>query len=239
MLIKEANSAKGHNGVTEFDRTYTPYIGDDGVWRQVVRPVEPGSDLRPALFLDRDGVVMEDRGYVHNPEDVHLIDGAAEVISAANLLGFPVVLVTNQGGIALGYFGWAEFARVQDRLFDLLAAGRATVDGVFANPYHPRATGPLSHPDHPARKPNPGMLTAAAEWLDIDLGRSWIVGDHASDLLAGRNAGLAGGMHVLTGHGSQSGERDKAVAVAAPGYQVIGAGSIAAAMTRIPLLAED
>lgn len=225
--------------MTQFDPSYTPYVGADGVWRQVVKPVKPGRGLRPALFLDRDGVVMEDRGYVHNPADVHLIDGATDVISEANRLGIPVVLVTNQGGIALGYLDWPDFARVQDRLFDLLAAKRANLDGVFANPFHPRGTGPLAHPDHPARKPNPGMLKAAAEWLDIDLAASWIVGDHASDLQAGRNAGLSGGMHVLTGHGSEGGQREKALAVAGPDFQVVTGSSIAAAMTRIPLLAED
>jgi len=154
---------------------------------------------------------------------------------AANRLGIPVVVVTNQGGIGLGHFGWAEFAAVQDRLLDLLAAKGAHVDGVFASPFHPRATGPFAHPDHPSRKPNPGMLLAAADWLAIDLARSWIVGDHARDLEAAKRAGLAGGLHVLTGHGGEDGQRDQALALADDGFRVLTAMSIAAAVRQLPV----
>jgi D-glycero-D-manno-heptose 1,7-bisphosphate phosphatase len=218
-----------------FATSFGPFVRADGVWCQTMSPAERGQRPRPALFLDRDGVINEDVGYLHHTEDVRLIGGAAEAITAANRLDFPVVVVTNQGGIGLGYFGWAEFAAVQDRLLELLAAKRAHVDGVFASPYHPRATGAYAHPNHPSRKPNPGMLLAAAEWLSIDLGRSWMVGDHARDMEAAKKAGLAGGMHVLSGHGGEHGQREGALALADDGFQVLTGNSIAAAVRTLPL----
>ena len=222
-----------------FPATFGPYVRADGVWAQVVRPARHGQRPRPALFLDRDGVINDDVGYLQHPEDVRLIPGAAVTIATANRLGIPVVVVTNQGGIGLGYFGWAEFAMVQERIHDLLAAKGAIVDGVFASPYHPRGLGAYAQAGHPSRKPNPGMFVAAAEWLAIDLARSWIVGDHCRDLEAGRNAGIAGGMHVLTGHGGEDGQRQGALALADGRFRVLTANSIAAAVRALPVFSDD
>lgn len=215
-----------------------PYVGADKVWAQVIQPVEYGEEKQPALFLDRDGVINEDVGYLHSPQDLRVIPGAAKVINAANRLGFSVVIVTNQGGIGLGYHGWTEFAAVQNRLLDKLAYERAFVDAVFASPYHPRGTGNYKHPSHPSRKPNPGMLLIAARWLNIDLERSWIIGDHYRDLEAGKNAGIAGGMHVRTGHGSHDGQRDSALALADENFRVVTGFSIAGAIHDLPLFLE-
>lgn len=217
------------------ETSYGPFVNADGVWSQVMSPAERSQKPRPALFLDRDGVINEDVGYLHRPEEIRLITGAAESIAGANRLGIPVVVVTNQGGIGLGYFGWADFAAVQDRLLDLLAAKGAHVDAVFASPYHPRGNEPFGHPDHPSRKPNPGMLLAAAEWLAIDLGRSWMVGDHARDVEAAKRAGLAGAMHVLSGHGAEDRQREQALAHAGPTFRVLAATSIAAALRDLPV----
>jgi D-glycero-D-manno-heptose 1,7-bisphosphate phosphatase len=221
--------------IVNFATEFGPFVRADGVWSQIMCPVDRGQRPRPALFLDRDGVINEDVGYLHHTEGVRLVSGAAEAIAGANRLGFPVVVVTNQGGVGLGYFGWAEFAAVQDRLLELLAAKGAHVDGVFASPYHPRATGPYAHPSHPSRKPNPGMLLAAADWLAIDLGRSWIVGDHARDIEAAKKAGLAGGMHVLSGHGGEDGQRESALAFADDGFRVVTGTSIVGALRVLPL----
>lgn len=215
--------------------SFGPFVRPNGMWSQVMCPVERGQRPRPALFLDRDGVINEDVGYLHHTEEVRLVPGAAEAVMAANRLGIPVAVVTNQGGIGLGHYGWPEFAAVQDRLLDLLAAKGAHLDGVFASPYHPRAAGPYGDADHPSRKPNPGMLLAAAEWLAIDLGRSWIVGDHAGDLEAAKRAGLAGGMHVLTGHGGRDGQREQALALADDGFRVLTGTSIRAAVRQLPV----
>lgn len=211
-------------------------IDDEGVWTQVLSLPPPGNGKRPALFLDRDGVVLEEVNYLYAAEDARLIPGAAETIAAANRLAVPVIIITNQAGIARGYFGWEAFAAVQDKLLADLAALGAVIDGVFACPHHPMGNPPYGHPDHPARKPNPGMLLRAAAMLEVDLSRSWIVGDRAGDLGAGRNAGVAGGLHVLTGHGADDGERQAALALAGSGFITLIADSIAEAREKLPIL---
>ncbi|OHC73768.1 MAG: hypothetical protein A3G18_05165 [Rhodospirillales bacterium RIFCSPLOWO2_12_FULL_58_28] len=210
-------------------------IDDEGVWNQVLR-LPPGNGNKPALFLDRDGVVLEEVNYLRAAGDARLIPGAAETIAAANRLAVPVVIITNQAGIARGYFDWEAFAAVQDKLLADLAALGAFIDGVFACPHHSMGNPPYNHPDHPARKPNPGMLLRAATMLELDLSRSWIVGDRAGDLGAGRNAGLAGGLHVLTGHGGDDGERQAAQALAGDGFIVLTADSIAKSQEELPVL---
>ena len=203
-------------------------IGADGVWRQVLK--EPGKGPPgPGLFLDRDGVLVEEVHYLHRAADVHLIAGAAQVIAKANAIGIPVVVATNQAGIALGHFGWEDFIEVQKTILGDLAAVGAFLDGVFACPHHPQGNPPYAHPDHPGRKPNPGMLLAASGLLALDLSASWIVGDKASDLQAGKNAGLAGGMHVLSGHGADVGERAQAMALGGNRFRALAAPSIAGA----------
>ena len=207
----------------------------DGIWTQVLR-TSAGSGDRPALYLDPDGVVLVEIGYLHTARETELIPGAAAVIARANACGVPVIIVTNQSGIGRDYFGWEAFAAVQERTIELLALQGATLDAVYACPHHPLAAPPYDHADHPARKPNPGMLLRAQAALGLDLSRSWIVGDHAGDLEAGRNAGLAGGLHVLTGHGTHSGQRDQSLALNGDDYRVFGVDSVADALTLIPLL---
>ncbi len=206
----------------------------DGVYHQVLRP--PGDEARPALFLDRDGCVVVEAHYLHKVEDVKLIEGVTEVIAEANARGVAVVFVTNQAGVGYGYFGWPDFFLVQERILSDLAEGGARVDGVYACPFHAKGRPPYQHPDHPARKPNPGMLLAAAEELNLDLERSWIVGDRAGDIGAGLNAGLAGGVQVATGHGTKEGERENALALARDGYRVAAVPSLAQAADVVDLL---
>ena len=190
-------------------------IDDAGVWTQVFRRPESVAG-RPALFLDRDGVVVEEVPYLHRVEETFLAAGVADVIVRANRLGLPVVLVTNQSGIGRGIYGWPEFAAVQRHIVERLASRGATVDAVFACPHVPRPHGPIGRRDHPDRKPNPGMLLRAAA-LGVDLATSWIVGDRAADLEAGKRAGIAGGVHVLMGIGGRPGERARALSLAGPG----------------------
>ena len=210
-------------------------IDGEGLWVQVLRRPE-GPARRSALFLDRDGVIVEEVDHLRRAEDVRLIDGAAAVIATANRRGIPVVLITNQSGIGQGLFGWDAFIAVQTRILADLAAEGAFVDGVFACPHHPKALPPYDHPDHPARKPNPGMLLAAAERLPLDLAQSWIIGDRTRDLAAGRSAGLAGGLMVSTGYGDQQGEREAALSLAEDGkFRVLIGASVAAALTAVPL----
>ena len=209
-------------------------IDDEGVWCEVLRR-SAGGAARPALFLDRDGVVVEETDYLSRPEDVRLIPGAAELIAAANRGDIAVILFTNQAGIGRGYYGWDAFAGVQRTLLDKLQSARAFVNAVYACPHHADGTPPYRHPDHPARKPNPGMVLRARAALGLDFASSWVVGDRASDLDAGRRAGLAGGVHVLTGHGSDAGERRAALALGSPEFKVDGADTVAGARALIPL----
>jgi len=195
-----------------------------GLWREVLRP-PPEGPQRPALFLDRDGVVVEDTGYLHEPSKVALISGAGAVITACNGAGTPVLAVTNQSGIGRGLYGWEAFVAVQTRLSSFLKGEGGMLDGVLACAFHAEGTGPFAIADHGWRKPRPGMLLAAAEVWPIDLARSWIVGDRASDLAAGKAAGLAGGLHVLTGHGA--GDRSAAMEVADDSFEVLTADSVA------------
>ncbi|TIR22285.1 MAG: HAD family hydrolase [Mesorhizobium sp.] len=150
----------------------------------------------PALFLDRDGTINIDTGYPDDPDAMVLRDGIAPAIEAANRRGIPVVVITNQSGIARGYFGWDAFARVNQRVLDLLAEKNAAVHMVLACAYHEAGSGPLAIADHPMRKPNPGMLVEAARQLGLDLKRSLIVGDKPADMEAGQRAGLTRGWLV-------------------------------------------
>ena len=210
-------------------------LDSDGIWCELGRP-ETAAAMRgrPALFLDRDGVLVEEVGYLHRPEEVRLIPGAADSIAAANRAGAAVVLITNQSGIGRGYYGWPEFQTTQERISAELTAAGAALDAVLACPYHAQGQPPYRHPDHPCRKPNPGMILRAAERLGLDLAGSWIVGDRAIDLEAGRAAGLAGGVHVLTGHGAV--DRDAVLDLASGRFGVLCAGSVAELPALLPRL---
>ena len=205
-------------------------LDSQGVWCQILRRPAPG---RAALFLDRDGAVVEETGYLCRVDDIVVIPGAARIISTANRHGIPVVMVTNQSGIGRGYYSWAEFKSVQDAIVASLAIEGANIDAVYACPHHPEAKGDLAHPDHPARKPNPGMLLQAASALALDLKSSWLVGDKADDVEAAKRAGIAGALLVATGYGNA--ERQRAAILASPVFEVRFGRSIADAMT-LPLL---
>ncbi len=170
----------------------------------------------PAIFLDRDGTIIEEVEFFPGPEDVRAIAAALDLIAGANARGIPVVVVTNQGGVGRGLFDWTDYVAVDDAMATALDAAGAFVDAVYANPHAPPAQGA---PPPFGRKPDPGMLTAAAEDLGLDLTRSWIAGDHVTDLAAGRNAGLALGWLVPSGHGARHGP--DAAALAAPGFEVV------------------
>jgi D-glycero-D-manno-heptose 1,7-bisphosphate phosphatase len=158
---------------------------------------------KPCLFLDRDGVLVEESHYLHRIEDVALISGAAEGIAKANAVGVAVVMVTNQAGIGRGYYGWQEFERVQTYIAALCDTLGARCDMILACAYHGEGIGPYLREAHSWRKPAPGMLLEAARVLGVDLQRSHIVGDTLADLTAGARAGIPGGTLVLTGHGER------------------------------------
>lgn len=195
---------------------------DLGVWIRAGKPFP--APPRPALFLDRDGVLVEDTGHLGRAADVRMIPGAARIVALANRSGVPVIEVTNQAGIAKGYYDWAGFLEVEETLTRELAREGAVLDAVLACPYHRDGGAPWNHPAHPARKPRPGMLLAAAKLMNLNLAQSWIVGDKTSDLLAGHHAGLRGAVHVLSGHGRD--HRRKAVGESPAGFELRLADSI-------------
>src|SRR5215470_14039695 len=171
-------------------------LDSQGIWCQILRHPAPE---RPALFLDRDGAIVEDRDYLRRVDDIVVIPRAAEVIAAANEQSVPVIIVTNQSGIGRGHYGWAEFKSVQDAIVASLAVEGARIGAVYACAHHPEGEGFLAHPNHPSRKPNPGMLLQAASDLALDLKSSWLVGDKAADIDAAKRASIAGALLVATG----------------------------------------
>jgi D-glycero-D-manno-heptose 1,7-bisphosphate phosphatase len=141
--------------------------------------------------------------YLRRPEDVAILPGAAAAIARLNKKNIPVIVVTNQSGIGRGLFGWAEYSAVMGKIGELLASEGAHIDDTYVCPFHEKAVGEYRHPSHPDRKPSPGMLLSAAEKHQIDLKRSWMIGDKEIDLEAGRNAGCRTAL-VRTGYGSQA-----------------------------------
>jgi D-glycero-D-manno-heptose 1,7-bisphosphate phosphatase len=150
-------------------------------------------DLRPALFLDRDGVLNEDPGYVHRWDDFRWIPGAREAIARFNAAGWLVFIITNQSGIGRGYYTEADLAALHAEMIADLGRVGAHVDAIYYCPQHPDAEiAAYRHPDPPDRKPNPGMiLRAFAEW-PVHRARSVVVGDKPSDMEAAARAGLRG-----------------------------------------------
>jgi D-glycero-D-manno-heptose 1,7-bisphosphate phosphatase len=151
---------------------------------------------RRAVFLDRDGTIVEDPGYLHEPEQVRLLPGAAAAIRGLNTAGYLVVVVTNQSGIARGLYTVADYRAVEKRLGELLAAARARIDASYFCPHHPQAPEPCA-----CRKPRTKLFLEAQAALGIDLTHSWWVGDRLSDVQPARALG-GKGILVATGQGS-------------------------------------
>ncbi len=149
-----------------------------------------------AVFLDRDGTIVEDPGFLHEPDKVKLLPGAAAAIRRLNDAGYRVIIVTNQSGIARGRFTVADYEAVQQRLGALLTAQGARLDGAYFCPHHPQFTGPCD-----CRKPGLKLFRDAQAAFDIDFAQSWWVGDRLSDVQPAR---LLGGRGVLvtTGDGN-------------------------------------
>lgn len=144
-----------------------------------------------ALFLDRDGVINVDHGYVHRIADFEFLPGIFDLVREANRLDYRVVVATNQAGIGRGYFTTADFERLTNWMCARFLQEGAPVAAVYSCPYHEDGIGEYRIGGHPDRKPNPGMLLRAASDLDLCLARSLLVGDKESDIGAAHSAGLA------------------------------------------------
>lgn len=166
-------------------------ISDAGIWLDL--RMAPLRVARPALFLDRDGVIVSDTGFLSDPEAVELIPPVASLIKQANDAQIPVLVVTNQSGIDRGLLGWREFNAVEARIAALLSIEGAVTDATAACPFHPDHTPGYGEKQNRWRKPGPGMIEVFGDALNIDLPGSCLIGDRLRDLEAAREAGLTGG----------------------------------------------
>ncbi len=178
----------------------------------------------PAAFLDRDGVINNNGHYVNSVADFELLPGAAAAIRRLNEAGVPVVVITNQGSVALEYLTRDELGRIHDKMDDLLAAEAAHVDAVYAALAYPGGKIPELDAKSKYRKPEPGMIERARDDLGIDLAGSFMVGDATTDIAAGNRAGCTT-LLVETGFGGKDGKT-----VAEPDHV---AANLGAAVDRI------
>jgi len=146
---------------------------------------------RPGILLDRDGTIIVDNGYVGSVDRVEFIDGAAEAIASFNEAGVPVAVVTNQSGVARGLYGLDDVARVHAYITGHLAGYGARIDLFAYCPYHPDGVVEAFSRTSEDRKPRPGMATAAAAALGLDLSRSWVVGDRPEDVGLAKSIGAS------------------------------------------------
>jgi len=153
----------------------------------------------PAIFLDRDGTINVDHGYVYEIDDFQFIDGVIEAMQELKTMGFALIVVTNQSGIARGKFTEDQFMRLTEWMDWSLADRDVELDGIYFCPHHPDAGEGEYRQDCDCRKPKPGMLLDAQKSLDIDMAASYIVGDKAADMQAGQAAGVGTKVLVRTG----------------------------------------
>jgi D-glycero-D-manno-heptose 1,7-bisphosphate phosphatase len=184
--------------------------------------------MAKAVFLDRDGTIVADPGYLHKPEDVKLLPGAAEGIRRLNAGGYLVVVVTNQSGIARGLYSVRDYRAVERRLDELLAqeGGDAHIDASYFCPHHPQAPEPCE-----CRKPRTKLFREAQAALDIDFTKSWWVGDRLTDVQPAR---ILGGRAILvaTGQGNLHQGQARAIGVTVVADLRTAAGEI----VRLPTL---
>jgi D,D-heptose 1,7-bisphosphate phosphatase len=176
----------------------------------------PRSPGRPGILLDRDGTIIVDHGYVGTIDRVEFIDGAADAIAAFNQAGLPVVVVTNQAGVARGLYGLDDVARVHRYIAEQLALHGAHVDLFLYCPYHPAGVVEAFARISEDRKPRPGMAKAAEDALNLDLAASWVVGDRPEDIGLAEAVG-ASAIYVGSGECPKPGVRSfPSLAAAAP-----------------------
>jgi D-glycero-D-manno-heptose 1,7-bisphosphate phosphatase len=164
---------------------------------------------RPAVFLDRDGTIVHDPGFLHRAEDVRLLPGAGAAIARLNSAGYAVVSVSNQSGIGRGTYAEAHYHAVQARLAERLADDGAHLDASYFCPHYPAADGPCD-----CRKPGTRLFEAARAALHLDFTKSWWVGDRVSDVAPARALG-GRALLVLTGEGLRHREQARVLGVTA------------------------
>ncbi|MFX0037005.1 MAG: D-glycero-beta-D-manno-heptose 1,7-bisphosphate 7-phosphatase [Candidatus Hermodarchaeota archaeon] len=150
-----------------------------------------------AIFLDRDGVLNKEVNYLSDPNDFEFIDGSIEALKILEKKGFLLIVISNQAGIARGYFSEETLKRIHEKMINILKQNKTKLDAIYYCPHHPEYTGPCD-----CRKPNPGMIFKAQLKYNIDLKRSYIVGDTLKDIQTGKAASCKTVL-VLTGYGKE------------------------------------
>jgi D-glycero-D-manno-heptose 1,7-bisphosphate phosphatase len=170
----------------------------------------------PAIFIDRDGTINQEVGYIGQVKDLRLIPGSAEAIRLVNQSGRKVVVISNQSGVARGYFDEQVVETINTALIKMLEAEQARVDGIYYCPHHLKGYPPYNI-DCSCRKPASGMLLQAAEDLNLDLTQSAVIGDKYTDVLTGHRLGIPG-LLVRTGFGEGEIEKHSATWNKAPDF---------------------
>lgn len=155
-----------------------------------------------AVFLDRDGTLNEEVGYLHSLDRLHVFPAAYEAVRLINRSGMKAVVITNQSGVARGYFDEAFVGTVHARMQEMFRRRKARIDRFYYCPHHPTEGAGSYRVSCPCRKPEPGLLLRASEEMSLDLAASYMVGDMPKDIEAARRAG-AKGVLVKTGFGAE------------------------------------
>ena len=169
---------------------------------QDISLIKSGENLNKAIFFDRDGVLIKDTHYIKESKYVSLMKGAKEMLSHTNNLGYLNIIITNQSGISRNFFTWEDYERVTYRMLKMINIPNS-ITAIYANGEGPNELNSSGS----WRKPNPNMIIQASQDFNIDLSKSFLIGDRLSDIEAGHKAGLKNLIHVLTGHGND--ERQK------------------------------
>lgn len=156
-----------------------------------------------AIFIDRDGTINEDLGYIASPDDLIIYPWVAEAVRLVNNAGLKAIVVTNQAGVARGMYTEDDLRAIHHRMTSELRLQGARIDAVYYCPHHPEYGDERYRQRCECRKPQPGMLHAAAREHNIDLARSFVIGDKSSDINLAASAGALGAL-VLTGYGSET-----------------------------------
>ena len=173
--------------------------------------------MERAVFLDRDGVISEEVGYLDDSDRLRLIPQAAGAVKLLNQSGFKTIVITNQSGVALGYFSDDVLGDIHRKMEELLSEQGASLDGIYYCPHHPEGTVETYRRECDCRKPATALLVKAAGEHGIDVASSYLVGDKRSDMECAHRAG-ATGILVLTGYGRDELKKVKGVPVAQPAY---------------------
>ena len=142
------------------------------------------------VFLDRDGVLIKDVGYLKNPKDIIILPGSLEALKALKTAGYLLIIVTNQAGVAKGFFSMDDLASVHDRLLQIYEDNEIRIDDLYFCPHHDKGTVEPYNIKCSCRKPSAGMVLKGVEKFDVDTGRSFMIGDKDSDIMLAKNSGL-------------------------------------------------